>query len=171
MEGRARITTKGRRKSKRITEGIKKCPELTPYCSVWARPFQEYMEFWENWLPELSWPRHSSCSNERKVWEKRRRGTEIPFAFLQLCLSWEGLYSQSLQPEPCFHGNPLAACKAVTTHSGSSVAEPENGIGEVWFPALLILNIFTERYVGICVFSSECHFSSLTLNMNALGRF
>lgn len=44
-EGRAKITTKGRRKSKRSTEGIKNCPELTPYCFVWARPFQEYMEF------------------------------------------------------------------------------------------------------------------------------
>lgn len=69
--------------------------------------------------------------------KKEGRGNQNP-----LCISVASFeLRRTLQPElpsrTLFPWQPLTACKTVTAHSGPSVAEPENGRGEVLFPGLL----------------------------------
>lgn len=116
-------------------------PETNLCCAVWSHPFQAWCG-----LPRFRDLVHFNfqvAGEEewlgREEGKKGGGGTKISLEFLLLLLSWEGLFSQSLHPEPRCHGNLLAAYKAVTAYSGVSASEPENVTGEVQFPGLLTL--------------------------------
>lgn len=129
------------------------------------------MEFQESWLLRFNSFQRSSSWKRRATWEERKKeggGTKISSKFLQLLLSWAGLFSQSLHPEPCYHGNLLAAYKAVTAYSGVSAAEPENVTEEVQFPGLLTWKIYIQSSGVICEFTSKCCFSHLELNIDSV---
>lgn len=99
------------------------------------------MESQENWLPALSLRQfpHRSQGVKGLGEKKERRGNQntlcISVASFELrkdFLARASIQNLVSMATPC-------SLQAVMAHSGASVAEPENGIGEVLFPGLLAL--------------------------------
>lgn len=129
-------TGKGEERNTEALDTAQNKTDMAPCGQIHSR---RGMERQESWLLRLSSFQCSHSWKRRATWEERKKeggGTKISSKFLQLLLSWAGLFSQSLHPEPCYHSN------AVTAYSEVSAAEPENVTEEVQFPGLLTWKIY-----------------------------